>query len=91
MANNIVKVVVKWWPPNFYSGALLICSPIGHKKSGRIKVNGVARVLSRIDHLGEKPRPSGLASLVAMSFLGRSIILNEYALRCNLVHFETQF
>ena len=43
------------------------------------------RVLSRIYRLGEKSR------VAEGHELPRGVLGNEYALRCNLVHFETQF
>ena len=63
------------------------------RPSSESDCGGSGRVLSRIYRLGEKSRV-----VKATSFLGWSRGMpppqnfwNEYVLRCNLVHFETQF
>ena len=54
------------------------------------------RVLSRTNRLGETSRVAKghkllMGGLVACPPPPASMFWNEYALRCNLVHFETQF
>ena len=54
----------------------------------KLTQRSLSRVLSRIYHLGEKSRVAEGQELPRGS---GNFFLDEYALRCNLVHFETQF
>ena len=57
------------------------------------KLKTASRVLSRIYRLGEKSRVAQCHELLSgvRGHTPPEIFWNEYALRCNLVHFETQF
>ena len=57
-------------------------------RSTNLIQRSLSRVLSRIYHLGEKSR---VAEGQELARGVRKVFLDEYVLRCNLVHFETQF
>ena len=87
-------------PCNYNEKVCLVCHTSVHypteyvPRSTNLTQRSLSRVLSRIYHLGEKSRVAEGQELPRAGGGGRGVrkfFLDEYALRYNLVHFETQF